>query len=145
MKLKNVKVNEQYIIKSLEHSYVGLAPFKIGDIHTVDGLSGSGGNTVTFLNDSGRKWDIHHKDIEQVPIQYTHPMQKHLGKEVITTLGRGFVVSTGSKLTDLYLLVDYGDGFIGHNGGHIAKHQQATNTCGWAHYKECKFLKKNDE
>jgi hypothetical protein len=146
MKLKNVKVGETYIIKSLDHTNVGALPFDIGDMVFVRDTRPK--NTNTVLIDGG--WGIHHKDLKRVdgdcsPIEYTNPLQEHLGKEVITTLGRGFVVSTGIKLDDLYLLVDFGDGCDGHSGDKYAVHPYITKTCKWVHCNECNFLTEDNE
>jgi hypothetical protein len=144
MRLSDIKVGEQYVIKSLEDTLVSHLPYSVGDIITVTEIMPIQGNNILFRGDY-RSWGVSHKDIEQLPIQYTHPMQEHLGKEVITSLGRGFVVSTGIHLDDLYLLVDFGDGFIGHKGGCSANHIQDTETCNWVHCNECTFLTEDDE
>ena len=153
MKLKNVKVGETYIIKSLANTFVGSAPFKIGDKVEVIELTDYSSHTVGVYGG----WVISHIDLKRVgtdgsPIEYTHPLQEHIGKEVEvvrcddfkTKRGmRGFVVSTidyGQKL-----LIDFGVGFDGHNGNGSAIHQQANPTCWYMSVDKLKFLTDDDE
>lgn len=155
MKLKNVKFGETYIIKSLEHTSVGNAPFKIGDKVEVVEFHRYGHSLNTVRVYGG--WVISHKDLKRMetdgsPIEYTNPLMEHIGKEVEverccdfqTKRGmRGFVVSL-SKATD-NLLIDFGDGFDGHNGIASAIHPQKAETCWFMMAEELKFLTEDEE
>lgn len=151
MKLKNVKVGETYIIKSLDHTSVGYAPFKIGDTVVVKGFTDFRYNTVKVHG----VWTISHKDLKCVnepPIEYPHPMMEHLGKEVEVVVGddcgvcigmRGFVVSF-SKLTN-NPLIDFGDGFYGHNVDKTYTTHHENRTCWFVDVDDLKFLTEDDE
>ena len=142
MKLKNVKVGETYIIKSLEHTNVGDLPYKIGDKVVVRGLRPTYHNTVSVQY----PWSIHHKDLKQIPIEYPHPMMEHLGKEVYVASisNRGFVVSYSNIVEDDDLLVDFGIGFGGHCGGG-AVHPQKNRTNLWVNLEDITFLTEDEE
>jgi len=132
-------------VVNLDHSYVGCAKFKIGDVYTVHGSYGTIGNTVVVRDVYGKKWDFHHEDIELV-VEYTHPMQEHLGKEVyVPSLGmRGFVVSYCNQQGDDSLLVDFGVGYSGHIGSTFAINPQKTNTHAWVKLYNLEFLTEDD-
>ena len=153
MKLKNVKVAETYVIKSLDDTFVGNAPFKIGDKVEVIELTDYSSHTVRVYGG----WGISHKDLKRVgtdgsPIEYANPLQEHIGKEVEVVeasaldveIGmRGFVVSF-SKATDR-LLIDFGDGFDGYNGNSYTVHPQANPTCWYMSVDKLKFLTEDEE
>lgn len=154
MKLKNVKVGETYIIKSLDHTIVGYAPFKVGDVVEVSDITGASSHTVSVYGG----WVISHKDlkrvdVEQPPIVYTNPLQEHLGKEVevvekhdgVAVGVCGWVMSTSEIMYGNRLLIDFGDGFDGHDGNGAATHQQKTKTCWFLDVDKLKFLTEDEE
>jgi hypothetical protein len=145
MKLNDAVIGMKVEVVSLDHTYVGCAPFKIGDVYTVRGSYGTIGNTAAILDDHGKKWGISHKDIEPV-IEYTHPMQEHLGKEVYVPLigRRGFVVSYSTVDGDTDLLVDLGSNYEGIRGNMFAMHPQKNPTNDWFKFSKLDFLTEDD-
>jgi hypothetical protein len=146
MKLKNVKIGETYIIKSLDHTVVGNAPFEIGDeVEVVRLYPDYRAHSIEVKGG----WFITHKDLKRVDITYTHPMQEHLGKEVevlecsVMMFGqgnvgmRGFVVG----LQGDNLIVDFGDGFNGHNA--IGVYHKPT--CNFMQVEDLRFLTEDKE
>jgi hypothetical protein len=136
MKLKNVKVGESYIIKSLANTIVGNLPHKVGDVVVVrKQLLPWFPHTVQL--DGG--YGISHLDLKRIKlckgIDLSHPLAAFVGKTVevldawVMSDGkdgmRGVVVGhDGSSL-----IVDFGNGFDGNNAG------------GRYHKKTCNFLR----
>jgi hypothetical protein len=145
MKLNGVVIGMKVEVVSLDHTFLGCAEFKIGDVYTVHENRDSMGNAVVVLVDHGVKWYFHHKDIEPV-VEYTHPMQEHLGKEVYVPLigRRGFVVSYSTVDGDTDLLVDLGPYYEGVRGNIFAVHPQKNPTNHWFKFSKLDFLTEDD-
>lgn len=150
MKFKDLVIGMEVEIVSLDHTNIGGAEFKIGDIVVVGNLiEGVSGNNVNVVSDDYRTdWYLSSKDIEPA-IKYDNPLKQHLGKEieVVKTYMlcgghkgmRGFVVSCDSQR----LLVDFGDDFDGHAGHQEPKYYK--RTCNYIGVDHVKFLQEDDE
>jgi len=148
MKLSDVKVGMKVEIVSLGRTNVGESGFVIGDILTIKGETHLYTNKHTFrvIDANGKHWCINHADIEPI-IEYTHPMQEYLGREVYVACKdmRGFVVSYSLEEGDTDLLVDLGADYNGHRGTSYAVHPQKTSTNCWFEFSELDFLTEDDE
>lgn len=151
MKRKDLVIGMDVDVVSLDHTSVGLSPLTIGCKCSVVEIDQDVAMVYVDGNTS-RMWCVSIDDIEPV-IKHTHPLHEHLGKEIeviddfmlnIDGSGiglRGFVVGNSPR----HLLVDFGDGFDGHDGYSKVEVKYHKETCNFISAKHVKFLQEDDE
>jgi hypothetical protein len=94
MKLNNVRIGEQYIIKSLDHTHVRCLPFDIGDVVTVYGFEYSG---TVLLKPEGL-WSIHHKDLKRIKTEVQDAVGNAHGSGDVVVHVNGHTCSAASAI-----------------------------------------------
>lgn len=146
MKAKNVKVGVGVVVKDCA---VGYVRHYIGKRGVIDDLFNTnlcwveiGGESSLMRRTEIRK--MKSSDLDEAPI---HPMQEHLGKEVVLKHNgrRGWVVGLADDDPIDELLVDFGSDYKGHRGRSTALKPYHRDTCGWCYIEDLRFLTEDEE
>jgi hypothetical protein len=149
MKAKNVKVGVGVVIKECAVGYarnhIGKRGVIVVFLSDITCYVDVGGVSVLVYHAEIRK--MKSSDLDEAPIVYTHPMQEHLGKEVVEKYNgrRGWVVGHTDAVGSNALLIDFGVHYKGHCGTATSSNPYYRATCGWRPIENLQFLTEDEE